>query len=251
MPRYTDAAAVIRLSLVIPAYNEAVLLPRLLDTVDVARARYSFGPEAVEVIVADNGSTDHTAAVADERGCLVAPVAKRLIAASRNGGAARASGDLLCFTDADMQIHPDTFNGVDRALADPRIIGGATGVRLERMSPGIASAYALLVPLVWLTNMDTGVVFMRRADFVAIGGYDERLAFAEDVDFLWKLKRRGWSQRQRLTRLRWLKAIASTRKFDRYGDWHYVTAMPAMMFQTLTRRGRVADFAKRYWYDDR
>ena len=60
----------IRLSLVIPAYNEEALLPRLLDTVDAARARYTFGADAIEVIVADQGSTDRTAAIATSRGCL-------------------------------------------------------------------------------------------------------------------------------------------------------------------------------------
>lgn len=47
-----------RISLVIPAFNEEHYLPRLLDTIDAARARYREGAEAIEVIVADNGSTD-------------------------------------------------------------------------------------------------------------------------------------------------------------------------------------------------
>jgi glycosyltransferase involved in cell wall biosynthesis len=242
---------VIRLSLVIPAFNEEALLPRLLDTVDAARARYTRGADAIEVIVADNGSTDRTAAIAAARGCQVAPVVRRVIAASRNGGAARATGDILCFVDADMQIHPDTFNGVERALANPRIIGGATGAYMERMSAGLAVTYAMLVPFVWLSNMDTGVVFMRRKDFLTAGGYDERKPIAEDVHFLWKLTRLGWSRGQRLTRLRPLKAIASTRKFDRYGDWHYVTTIPAVAITSLIRRGRLSAFVTKYWYDDR
>ena len=53
-----------RQTLVIPAHNEEALLPRLLDTVEVARARYSFGAGAIEVIVADNASTDRTAGIA-------------------------------------------------------------------------------------------------------------------------------------------------------------------------------------------
>ena len=57
VPRVIDT---IRISLVIPAYNEAELLPRLLDTVDTARQCYRHGATAVEVIVADNGSTDRT-----------------------------------------------------------------------------------------------------------------------------------------------------------------------------------------------
>ncbi len=54
----------IAISLVVPCHNEAALLPRLLDTVDRARDRFHADREAVEVIVADNGSTDATAEIA-------------------------------------------------------------------------------------------------------------------------------------------------------------------------------------------
>ncbi len=53
--------APIRISLVIPAWNEERYLPRLLDSVDAARARYRGGADRIEVIVADNASTDRTA----------------------------------------------------------------------------------------------------------------------------------------------------------------------------------------------
>ena len=242
---------IIRISLVIPAFNEALLLPRLLDTVDAARARYRHGPGAVEVIVADNASTDETAAIAKARGCRVASVSKRMIGSARNGGAALATAPILCFTDADMQIHPDSFNAIAHALANPRIAGGATGVTMERWSAGVAATYALLVPFVWLTRMDTGVVFCRRDDFVRVGGYSEERHFGEDIDFLWKLTRMGWRSGQRLTRLRPYKAIASTRKFDRHGDWHYFLMMPLLLSGTIRPRASGGPVARRYWYDDR
>jgi glycosyltransferase involved in cell wall biosynthesis len=237
-----------RISLVIPAYNEAALLPRLLDTVDAARARFVHGPDAVEVIVADNSSTDATAAIAAARGCRVASVARRMIGASRNGGAALASAPILCFSDADMQIHPETFNAIERALADPGVTGGATGVTLERWSAGIAATFALFLPMVWLTGMDTGVVFCRRDDFIRIGGYSEVRHYAEDIEFLWKLMS---LHGRRLTRLRAVKAVASTRKFDRHGDWHYVTMMPGLLVGTILARASGNPWARRYWYDDR
>lgn len=240
-----------RLSLVIPAYNEAALLPRLLDTVDIARHRFTGGADAIEVIVADNGSTDDTAAIAAARGCRVASVSTRMIGASRNGGAAMATAPILCFVDADMQIHPDTFNAIEAVLADPTIIGGATGVTMERWSLGIALTFGAILPLVWLTGMDTGVVFMRRADFEQAGGYSETRHFAEDVDFLFKLIRLGRTRGQRLKRLRPVKAIASVRKFDRYGDWHYFWMMPRLALGTVIPSKRKHPTARRYWYEDR
>ena len=241
----------LRQTLVIPAHNEEEALPRLLDTVDVARACYSFGVSAIEVIVADNVSTDRTAEIAAARGCRVVSVATRLIAAARNGGATQALSPILAFVDADTQIHPDTFNGIERALADGRIVGGATGVTLEHWSLGLAATYAMIMPIVVLTGMDTGVVFCRRSDFTEVGGYDEERLVAEDVVFLWALKRSGRSRRQRLTRLRSIKAVASTRKFDRYGDWHYFRHMLRLAVALLHYPDATDDFVRKYWYDDR
>jgi glycosyltransferase involved in cell wall biosynthesis len=207
--------------------------------------------EAIEIIVADNGSTDATAQIALEFGCRVAPVEKRVIAASRNGGAAVAQGEILCFLDADSVLHPNSFVAVAAAMADPRNVGGATGVTMDRWSAGIALTYVMMLPIVWLTGGDTGVVFCQRADFEALGGYDETRLVAEDVDFLWRLRRLGRSRGQRLVRLRRVKAITSTRKFDKHGDWHWFTQMPAIAWKLLRDRHAIDQFARRYWYEDR
>ena len=238
-------------SLIIPAFNEAALLPRLLDSIDVARARFRTGADAIEVIVANNASTDATAQIADARDCVVASVEKRCIAAARNGGAALARGKILCFVDADMRVHPETFNVIAGSVANPRVIAGATGVTLERWSVGLVLTWATFIPMVWLTRMDTGVVFCRHTDFDAIDGYDESLLFAEDVDFLWRLRKLGKPRRQGLARATRAKAIASTRKFDTYGDWHYFTQMPRIAWRMLRDPHGRDDFVRRYWYEDR
>ena len=239
-----------RVSLIIPARNEEDYLPRLLDTVEVARGNFCRGPEAVEVIVADNLSTDRTAEIASKRRARVIPVEKRLIAAVRNGGAGAARGEILAFLDADSQMHPHTFNAIERCLDTGKVVGGATGVHMERMSLGIAVTYALFMPFVWITRMDTGVVFCRSEDFKAVGGYNERLSFAEDVRFLMDLRHLGRSRGQRLHRLRSVKAIASTRKFDQFGDWHYLTGFSRGLYWLVFARQAGREFAQKYWYGD-
>ena len=245
-----DSPDHVRISLVIPAHNEERFLPRLLDSVDRAREHCLHGPGAVEVIVADNVSTDDTAAIARERGCRVVRVEERRIASVRNGGAEVATGHVLCFVDADSEIHRETFNAIEDSLATGRVVAGATGVRMERWSLGIAATYALFMPMVWLLRMDTGVVFCRREDFMAIGGYDERRYFAEDVQFLWDLRRVGRKRKQRLTRLRTVKALASTRKFDHHGDWHYISDLFRLVPLMLRSPRATNGFAEKYWYGE-
>lgn len=238
------------ISLVIPAFNEEAYLPRLLDTVDVARDQFTHGPEAIEVIVADNCSTDDTASIARDRGCAIATVEKRCIAAVRNGGAALASGDILCFVDADMRIHPETFNAIDTAMITERYVAGATGVRLERLSPGILAAMAVMLPMVWIAGMDTGVVFCRRKDFEKIGGYNEDLYMAEDVKFLLDLRKLGRTRGQKLVRATSAKALSSTRKWDEHGQWHYFRLIAMFFVTRFILPHKAQDFIQAYWYGD-
>lgn len=239
-----------RFSLIIPAHNEQAYLPALLDTVDTARLNYKGGSNAIEVIVADNASTDRTAETASSRGCLVVHEDKRIIAAVRNAGAAAARGKILTFVDADTRIHPDSFNVIDHTMSNNRIIAGATDVSMERISPGIIITYIFMVPMVWAKGTDTGVVFCRKSDFEAIGGYNEQKLFAEDIDFLWRLRRLGRPRRQKLARATSAKAIASMRKFDHHGDWHYFPLIAKALYGMCFSSRRVEEYAKKYWYDD-
>ena len=166
----------------------------------------------------------------------------------RNAGARAAKGTILAFIDADSQIHPETFNAIETTLQSGDCVAGATGVRLERMSLGIAMAYVVVVSIVLVMGMDTGVVFCRRQDFEAIGGYNERHLYAEDVQFLWDLRRLGKKRGQRLIRLTSVKALASTRKFDEFGDWHYFRLMGRFFASLLFSKDAMKEFAQIYWY---
>jgi glycosyltransferase involved in cell wall biosynthesis len=245
-------------SVVIPAFNEEAVLPRLLDTIEVARNRYRSGRGSLEIIVADNCSTDATAHIAKDGGCVVVPVEKRVIGAARNGGARRASGDILAFVDADTQVHADTFNEIADVMSDPAVVGGATGISLQRSSLGISATFAMLVVAGSLVrvmigerpirNVDTGVTFCRRRDFEEIGGYSEELLFGEDAKFLIDLKRLGRPRRQHFARGMKSRAVFSTRKFDEHGDWHYFPLALRMVASVVTRGG-ISGWARRYWYE--
>ncbi|HEY2825226.1 MAG TPA: glycosyltransferase [Gemmatimonadales bacterium] len=241
------ASPIPRLSLVIPAYNEERYLSRLLDTVDAARTRYAMAGGTMEIIVADNGSTDTTAAIAAARGCRVARVEIRNIGAVRNGGARLARGELIAFVDADIQVHPDTFVAIDHFLSSDAVAGGTTSATLDRWTPGLVSLFAIFWLLAWLTRVDTGVVFCRRADFELIGGYDERRRVAEDVAFLVALWQLAWRRGQWVVRIPRVKAVWSTRKWDHFGDWHYFK-MIRYGRDLWLNRGDGAKFVDEYWY---
>lgn len=240
-----------RLSLIVPAFNEEALLPGLLDSFETARARVPWGRDLIELLVADNASTDRTAEIARDRGARVVRVEKRCIAAARNGGARASKGEWLAFVDADSVLHPDTFLAIDETIARGDVVAGATGARPSRSS----SAIRLLegaVALVRLAGLDSGVVFCRREDWEAVGGYDERFLVAEDLRFLMALKRHGRTAGRRFRRARGAPVITSTRKFDRHGDWSFLATLAVRApLLYVFRRGRFHELTRRYWYDDR
>ena len=239
-----------RLSVVVPAYNEAQYLPRLLDS--IGEARRVLGDEsAVEVVVADNASTDATAEIAKRAGCKVVRVEKRAIAAARNGGAAAAAAPILAFVDADCTLHPRALAATLEALEDPAVGMGATGIRIERRSLGILVTVGLFLPIVRVMGIDGGLVFMRRDDFEAAGCYDESLLAAEDVDLLLRVRKRCRARGERFARLRGVPTIASARKFDRHGEWHFLRSAIALAWDRAFRPARFDAAVRRYWYEDR
>lgn len=234
------------ISLIIPAYNEERLLPRLLDSIAVARARYRGGADAIEVVVSDNASTDGTAAIANAAGCRVARVEPRRIGAVRNGGAAIATGRVLAFTDADIVIHPETFSAISGVMDDARCAGGATGWKFERNSWGLtATRFIVRTFVLKPLRVDGGVVFFRREAFEALGGYNATQDIAEDVDLLRRLRKHTKLRGEHLRiGVPGVEATVSTRKWDQHGDWH----MFLMPFWPITKRLTKDQIIEEYWY---
>jgi glycosyltransferase involved in cell wall biosynthesis len=180
------------ISFIVPAYNEEQCLAETLD------ALHSTGlalGEAYEVIVADDGSTDQTAAIATQKGAVLVSATNRQIAATRNSGAHVATGDSLIFVDADTLVNVEVVRAAIQAMRSGAVGGGA-GLCFDEPVPAYARLLLrVIVRIFRATGVATGCfLFCTRAAFNAVGGFDERYYGAEEIVMsraLKKLGRRG------------------------------------------------------------
>jgi glycosyltransferase involved in cell wall biosynthesis len=184
------------ISVVLPARNEERLLPAALGSI----AAQTLDPELVEAIVVSNGSTDATleivereAAVAVEAGgpsiTAIAHVAPG-IALAKNLGARRARGALLVFMDADSRMSPRLLETVrDRAAGGERV----ASIRIVADGEDrVDHAFFWVIENgKRLVRTRANMFWCERALFDALGGFDESLNHAEDLDFLVRARRAG------------------------------------------------------------
>lgn len=197
-----------KLSVVMPVLDEAAGIEASLRSLAPLRVR------GHEVIVADGGSSDGTAALA--RGlCDRVLAAPRGRAAQMNAGARAASGDALVFLHADTRLPEGADEAIFQALRSSP--WGRFDVEIE-------SERASLKVVAWsmtlrsrLTGIATGdqAIFVRRADFA---GFPE-IALMEDIAFSKAMKRRGapacLAQR----------AVTSGRRWERHGVLRTIVLM--------------------------
>ena len=177
------------ISFVVPAHNEERLLGATLDAIHAAARDISL---PYELIVADDASTDRTAAIAREKGARVVACAHRQIARVRNTGARASTGDILIFVDADTLISAATVRASLEAIHGGAVGGGATldaEGRMPLWGPGLLVLVGeLMRAMRWAAGC---YVFCTRAAFDAAGGFDEQLFATEEIAFSRALKRLG------------------------------------------------------------
>lgn len=174
-----------RLSVVIPALNEAAHIERAI------LSAWQCGAD--EVIVVDGGSDDATAAVA--AGCRCELVgATRGRASQQNAGARAATGEVLLFLHADSALAADDIAAqIGGALADPRRLHGALRQRIDAAGPGyrlLERGNAARVRWLGLPYGDQAI-FVRREAFWRAGGFPE-VPLLEDLLLMQSLRRLAW-----------------------------------------------------------
>lgn len=199
-----------RISIVIPTLNAAEALQCSLPPL----AAFGVLDLIREVILADGGSTDKTAAIAEAAGA-------RMVAADPGRGpqlvvgAESAGGDWLLFLHADTALSPGWDDVVRGFIADPGNIRRAACFRLAFDDSRLGARR-----IAWLANLRSRVLglpygdqglLISRAFYRALGGF-RPISLMEDVDLA---RRVGWR------RLTMLKAVATTSaaRYRRDGFW--------------------------------
>ena len=175
-------------SVVIPSFDRATVLPRALDSV----MAQTLSP--AEVIVVDDGSTDDTAKLVQRRfpGVRLLRQENRGVSAARNRGIEASEGEWIALLDSDDEWRPEKLQRQLAALGDcPEIRVCHTDEiwirRGRRVNPRQVHAkhggwiFEHCLPL---CSMSPSSIVIHRRVFEDVGLFDEELPACEDYD-LW------------------------------------------------------------------
>jgi glycosyltransferase involved in cell wall biosynthesis len=187
-------------SAIIPTYNRRDDIVYAVSSV-VAQ---TYPAARLEIIVVDDGGTDDTAELlrrlwGDRVQVLQKPNGG--VASARNHGLAAARGEYLAFLDSDDEWFPSkiekqvaflaTHPGFGMVLTDVElIIEGRAGLELYRRRPHIPEDGYVLRWVLRSPMLVPPSVMLSRAVYEDIGGFDESLPTAEDLDFHLRVARR-------------------------------------------------------------
>lgn len=182
-----------RVGIVVIGRNEGVRLRRSLASVL---------PEQVPLVFVDSGSSDDSAAYAEQLGIEVVRLTQGPLTAARarNAGAQHLAGvELVQFLDGDCELCPGWLAAATAVLeADPSL-AVVCGRRRERDRD--ASVYTRLCDIEWDTPVGEalacgGDALMRMTAFVAVGGFDPDMPAGEEPELCVRLRHAGWKIRR-------------------------------------------------------
>lgn len=181
-----------KISVVIPAYNEEKYLPKTLESI----ANLDRKPD--EVIVIDGGSTDRTAEIARSLGAKAITIEHCGIGFAREKGLEAASGDIVAFTDADAVVPLRWLTEIERALSSDGVSGVFGGFRVPDGPRWYRFYVNIIQPLgnqilYWFRfPMASGQNLAFWKDkALAVGGFPIDYKIAEDIEMARRLQTVG------------------------------------------------------------
>ena len=186
-----------KISIVIPAFNEERLLGESLAQIKSAAGAFTSRGWEVELIVCDNNSTDRTAEIARAAGATVVFEPVNQIARARNSGAAAATGDWLVFVDADSHPSAELFADVAEQILTGECLAGGATIRLDENH-----LVAAIITRAWncasrsLKLLAGSFIFCDAAAFRKIGGFSHELFAAEELELSQAAEKTGARNRQ-------------------------------------------------------
>ena len=232
-----SATAPLRLSVLVPAWNDHAHLTRLLPALVSLEALH-------EVIVADASPHPAVAQVVEGCGGIYLPAVQPNRGAQMNLAAERATGDILIFHHADSILTAAHVAAIIQALRDPAVIGGAFYRKFDGRHPRLRwlETVARFFTRHGGSFFGDQSVFVRRQTFRALGGFAP-IPLMEDMEFSRRLRRAG-----KVAVLDPPVESSSRRHADR-GAWR--TSIQNGLFIVLYKCGFSPTHLHRWYYRDR
>lgn len=239
-----------RISIVIPAFNEEKLVAETLRRVQAAVQAFTDRRWECELVVCDNNSQDRTAELARAAGAKVVFEPVNQIGRARNTGAKAATGDWLIFVDADSHPTPALFVEVADAIVSGKVLAGGSTVVLDEqvLIANMAARFWNCISRVG-KFMAGSFIFCEAAAFRELGGFDELLFASEEIDLSKRLKQLAKARGKKLVILHRHPLVTSARKMRLYSKREHFRFAFRTLFnwrKTLTDRE-----ACHTWYDGR
>jgi glycosyltransferase involved in cell wall biosynthesis len=239
-----------KISVVVPAFNEEKLIPQSLASIKSACSAFDQLGWTHEIVVCDNNSTDRTTELARAAGATVVFEPINQISRARNKGASAATGDWIIFVDADSFPSAALFAAAAKRIASGKYAGGGCLVRLDEQQ-FMMGLFVGLWSLVSLLNRWAAgsFVFCRTDLFREVGGFSTEMFASEEIDLSKKLKRLAKRRGLRFTIITEEKLVTSARKLHLYGHAFHIRFFFKVIFRpraTITNRDQCV-----LWYDGR
>ena len=234
-----------KISFIIPAYNEELVVGQCIESVlrEIERGSYD-----AEVIVADNGSTDRTRDIAlSYSGVRVVSETWKGPNRARQAGFKVATGDVIVNIDADCIVPPDWLSVVLNEFKNHKHVVAVSGPYIYHDLPLLSRALAWVFYgagfLLYLLNMyilhsgsmvQGGNFAVRREALQKIGGYNTDIEFyGDDTDTARRLSAAGtvkWTFKLRMyssgRRLKGLHIVATGFQYALNHIWVLFTNKP-------------------------